>query len=81
MVYSRFIVQDLKSENCGLFALACCLYLANHKTNDLFFNFNNFINGFTDDTKLNDKLLESFYNQHSTNPPKLLKTLLSQNKI
>ena len=64
MVYNRFIIQDLKSERCGLFALACLLYLATHKNDDLFFNYNNFINGFDENTLINDMVLKSFYRQY-----------------
>ena len=82
MGFNNWIIQDLKSENCGYYALGLLIYInKNLKTSNLFKVANDYVDGFTDDTKYNDKLLRSFYreNTQATIPP-LVQRLLKQKK-
>jgi hypothetical protein len=80
--FNNWIIQDLKSENCGYYALGLLIYInKNLKTSNLFKVGNDYIDGFTGDTKHNDKLLRSFYSENTegTVPP-LINRLLKQKK-
>ena len=64
LAFNNWIVQDLKSENCGSFCLAFLLFLnrsscgcSNTK------KMNEFVNGFNDNTKKNDSILASFFHE------------------
>ena len=63
MYYNNFIIQDLKSQNCGWYALAflfwCYSYVLFSK--DMKNMFNEFVKSFVDDTKENDKILIEFF--------------------
>ena len=63
MYYNNFIIQDLKSQNCGWYTLAFLLWCYSYI---LFFKdmknmFNEFVKSFVDDTKENDKILIEFF--------------------
>ena len=58
MYYSNFIIQDLKSQNCGWYALAFLLWCYSYVlfSKDMKNMFNEFVKSFVDDTKENDKI-------------------------
>ena len=60
--FNQYIVQDLASENCGLYALAGLLYIHRYCKNglDLYKCGNEFINMFIPHTKGNDRILLQF---------------------
>jgi len=63
MYYNNFIIQVLKSQNCGwhtlVFLLWCYSYILFSK--DMKNMFNEFVKSFVDDTKENDKILKEFF--------------------
>jgi len=62
LAFNNWIVQDLKSENCGSFCLAFLLFL--HRSSCGCSNtkkMNEFVNGFSENTKKNDSILASFF--------------------
>ena len=62
LLFNNFIIQDLKSSQCGYFALAFLLYMyANRQKSNLKEVFNEFVNNFADDTNKNDEILKSFF--------------------
>jgi hypothetical protein len=62
LLFNNFILQDLKSSQCGYFALAFLLYMyANRQKSNLKEVFNEFVNNFADDTTKNDDILKSFF--------------------
>ena len=79
LIYNNFIIQDLASESCGWFSLAFLLWMYNHISNLKEMNkiFNEFIDGFSDNTKVNDEILKTFF-QSSTlsNRPSVLNRYL-----
>ena len=77
LIFNNWIVQHIKSSNCGYYVLAFLIYMENNiKTIN---TFNKFINGFKNDTKMNDKILKSFFIEQKLRPfPKLIKRLLRQ---
>lgn len=80
--FNNWIIQDLNSENCGYYALGLLIYIdKNLKTSNLFKVANDYIDGFTDDTKHNDKLLRSFFRENTSGSiPHLIQRLLTQKK-
>ena len=78
LLYNNWIIQDLKSGNCGYFSLAFLLYMNQNKLRDLKEIFNDFINSFADDTTKNDDILKSFFATSSLDKrPSLLKKFIS----
>ena len=78
LIYNNFIIQDLKSGNCGYFSLGFLLYMNQNKLRDLKEIFNEFINSFADDTTKNDDILKSFFATSSLDKrPSLLKKFIS----
>ena len=63
MYYNNFIIQDLKSQNCGWYALAFLLWCYSYVlfSKDMKNMFNEFVKSFMDDTKENDKILIEFF--------------------
>jgi hypothetical protein len=63
MYYNNFIIQDLKSQNCGWYALAFLLWCYSYVlfSKDMKNMFNEFVKSFVDDTKENDKILKEFF--------------------
>ena len=77
LIYNNFIIQDLKSGNCGFFSLAFLLYMNQNKLRDLKSVFNNFVNFFANDTTKNDDILKSFFASSPTNSqPSILKKFI-----
>ena len=54
--YSTYIIQDIDSTQCGLYCIALLHFMQSNK-GDLYELFNDFINLFVNNTKLNDKIL------------------------
>ena len=78
LYFNNFILQDLKSTQCGYFSLAFLLYMyANRDKSDLKEVFNEFVNHFVDDTTKNDDILKSFFASSSLNGrPSILKNFI-----
>jgi hypothetical protein len=58
--YNSYIVQDIKSTNCGIYCVAMLKYVG--VSGKLYDKANEFINLFEDDTKLNDNILRQYMN-------------------
>ena len=61
LYYSNWIIQDLKSENCGWFCIAFLIFMHQNRQKNLKDVFNDFTNNFLDDTTKNDDILKSFF--------------------
>ena len=78
LFFNNFIIQDLKSSECGYFSLAFLLYMyQNRQKSDLKEVFNEFVNHFVDDTMKNDDILKSFFASSALNGrPSILKNFI-----
>ena len=78
LFFNNFIIQDLKSSNCGYFALAFLLYMyANREKSNLKDVYNEFVNNFADDTTKNDGILKSLFSSTLSNAsPSILKNFI-----
>jgi len=78
LLFNNFIIQDLKSSNCGYFSLAFLLYMyQNRQKSNLKEVFNEFVNNFADDTTKNDEILKSFFASSAVNgSPSILKNFI-----
>lgn len=79
MYYNNFIIQDLKSVNCGFYALAFLLWCYSYVlfSKDMKNMFNDFVKAFDDDTTKNDKILKDFFATSETaNRPYVLSRFL-----
>ena len=59
--FNNWVIQDLKSENCGYFVLSFLIYLSpkkHTKYTNLYTESNHYLNRFVDDTRNNDKILK-----------------------
>ena len=83
--FNNWIIQDLKSENCGYFCCALLIYIKNNLKNkdSLFKVADGFIDGFEDDTRKNDSVLKSFFveNTKSSIIPLIRRLLKEKNKF
>ena len=62
LLYSNWIIQDLKSENCGWYCLGFLLYMWKNRQNiNIKEVFNQFVNNLQDDTLRNDEILRQFF--------------------
>lgn len=63
LAFNNWIIQDLKSDNCGYFCVALLIYIRNNlkKGMSLMKVADDFIDGFGEDSKINDELLKSFF--------------------
>jgi len=80
MYYNNFIIQDLKSQNCGWYALAFLLWCYSYIlcSNDMKHMFNDFVKAFVDDTTKNDKILKDFFaTSEISNRPSVLSRFLN----
>ena len=75
LAMNRFIVQDLKSTNCGLYVIAFLHYMNTHS--DIFKDADTFIDQFVEDTKSNDIVLSLYFAENGSNH-KLLKNLIKK---
>ena len=82
LFFNNWIIQDLKSESCGWFCIAFLKYLYQNLQSDLKVVYNDFVNNFADDTKLNDDILKSFFSSSSDhNRPAVMNKFLNQYNI
>lgn len=60
-------IQDIKSNNCGLYCVCCDIYLKYYydKKKSIEDNFDDFLNLWTYETKLNDEILNAFLKKQS----------------
>ena len=72
--FNNWVIQDLKSENCGYFVLSFLIYTS---PNNMYIEANDYLNRFVDDTKSNDALLASSFHALRKNHP-LIERLYSQ---
>ena len=64
LLYNSWIIQDIKSENCGWYSIAFLLYLWKNRQNiNLKDVFNRFVNNFIDDTTKNDEILKTLFSR------------------
>ena len=56
--YNSYIIQNIKSTNCGVYCVALLKYLG--VSGDLYKKSNEFVNLFEDDSELNDKILYQY---------------------
>lgn len=62
--YNKKQIQNLKSTACGFYCIAFILFLNGNKNKELEMRFDLFIDAFSTNTKINDKLLYNYlYNQ------------------
>ena len=79
LLFNNFIIQNIKSSNCGYFALAFLLYMyQNRQKSNLKEVFNEFVNNFADDTTKNDDILKSFFaSTPLSSSPSILKRFIN----
>ena len=58
--FNNWVVQDLRSENCGYFVLSFLIYVQDRPTN-MYARANEYLNQFVNDTQRNDFILKSLY--------------------
>jgi len=79
MYFNNFIIQDLKSQNCGWYCLAMLLWCYSHIVykKDMKHMFNDFIDGFSNNTADNDRILKNFFSTSAyKNRPQVLSHFL-----
>ncbi len=64
--YSAYIIQDINSTQCGLYCIAL-LHFMQYNKGDFFELFNDFINLFVSNTKVNDKILFRYFKTNEIN--------------
>lgn len=73
--FNNWIIQDLKSSNCGFFCIGLFLHLkANNK--DIYKSSNDYINIFYDETLMNDTILQLYFKKYNLNKIIINKLLL-----
>ena len=81
--FSNWVIQDLKSENCGYFVLSFLIYLSpkkHTKHTNIYIESNRYLNKFVDDTKNNDEILKSSFRVLKKSHP-LIQRLYIQARI
>ena len=58
--YSNRIIQDIDSDKCGYYVLACDDYMSHIKRKDMREQFDDFLNMFVYDSKRNDNILKDY---------------------
>ena len=79
LYYNNFIIQDLRSENCGWYALAFLLWCYSYIlfSKDMKHMFDDFVDAILDDTTKNDKILKDFFaTSETSNRPSVLSRFL-----
>ena len=83
LYYNNFIIQDLKSDNCGYYSIAFILFIERNKKDNysnLLEIIDEFINYFDDNTKRNDRILEALFRMYEIKSSnKLIQKLYKQN--
>ena len=67
--FNNWVVQDLKSENCGYFVLSFLIYIQIGRPTDMYKRANDYLNQFLDDTKHNDEILRLTFRQLGKSHP------------
>jgi hypothetical protein len=67
--FNNWIIQDLKSDNCGYFVLSLFVYLQHFKHQNIYKIINNYVNMFKDDTKQNDGILRKTFKSFGKSHP------------
>lgn len=62
-MYSNFIIQDINSRACGQYCIAF-LHNMQNTLGEPHTRFNDFVNMFDDNAKLNERILKSYYKQN-----------------
>lgn len=62
--HNNMIIQDLSSDNCGIYAIGFMLFMVKNN-----YNYLEFINAFDDDTKRNDGVLEGLIRIYTNKKP------------
>jgi len=70
--FNNFIVQALKSENCGYYASSLLIFLNRHSNIPIYNAGNMFIKKFKDNATKNDDILKQIYAEFSINKPRLI---------
>ena len=65
--FNNWIIQDLKSTNCGWFCIGCLAMLKQNKNKDIYDAFDFYINNFSGKTKENDSILKSLFTTSKLN--------------
>ena len=83
LAYNNWVIQDLKSDNCGYYALSYLIFMnsENSLKTSLYAKFNNYLNQFGDDTIQNDAILKDFFRKMGGNMPPKIKRLLKEKII
>jgi hypothetical protein len=58
--YSNRHIQDIGSQACGYYVLACDKYMSSVRRKSMRDQFDDFLNMFVGDTKLNDRILKDY---------------------
>ena len=74
--YNAWIIQNLKSELCGWYALALCMFIHAHPTMQLVDTVNSFIDMFHDNTLDNGPILKKYYKKFPIKPNAFVKRRL-----
>ena len=76
--FNNWVIQDLKSENCGYFVLSFLIYVGGFDEDaDLYDRTNKYLSRFVDDTRNNDEILRSSFRVLRKSHP-LIQRLYSQ---
>jgi hypothetical protein len=83
LAFNNWIIQSLESENCGYFVSSFLIYMNRHLKNQSLFQIaDDYIDGYVDDTKTNDKILKHFFIEYTKGQPiKLIKRLLKEKDL
>ena len=73
LFYNNWIIQNIKSSQCGWYSVAFLKYMYQNLLQDLKAAYNDFVNNFQHDTTKNDDILRSFFDSSSShNTPALI---------
>ena len=78
--FNNWIIQDLKSDNCGYFVLSLFVYLQNRKDKNVYKLFNDYVNMFKDATKQNDDALRKLFKTFGQTHPLIERLYISNRK-
>jgi hypothetical protein len=67
--YNQTIIQDLKTETCGYYALGLMLFLKANPSKDFYANCKRYVDMFDDDTRRNEDILKSIFRLYSNGQP------------
>ena len=83
LAFNNWIIQDLDSDNCGYFVSSFLIFMNRHLKNQSLFEIaDDYIDGYVDDTKTNDRILKQFFREYTKGTPiKLIKRLLKEKDL